>query len=153
MILKGTASEHQHHFCASIFVNPVSAFSETLLAWLCNHCIAGYTLQCDVTWENSRSHHHKDRGKIQHPQSFKVKPVMLWHRAKWTTQTLKSGSWCLVTTAGFAGACSPINDDEAEAHCHKQEAYPSKAGSLEGRKTGWDHGMKAASISHVILIL
>lgn len=36
-----------------------------------------------------------------------------------------------MTTAGFAAARCPINDDEAEAHYHEQEAYPSKTGSLE----------------------
>lgn len=38
-----------------------------------------------------------------------------------------------MTTAGFAGARCPINDDKAETHYHKQEAYSSEAGSLEER--------------------
>lgn len=42
--------------------------------------------------------------------------------------------WRLVPTAGVAGAWSPVDDDEAEAHYHKQEANPSKAGSLEERE-------------------
>lgn len=42
-----------------------------------------------------------------------------------------SGEGCLVPTAGAAGTCSPINDDEAEAHYHKQEANACKAGGLE----------------------
>lgn len=66
---------------------------------------------------------------------FKVKSVTLQHRSKWTKQNLKKEGWCLVTTAGFASARSPINDDEAETHYHKQEAYPSKTGSLEERKS------------------
>lgn len=44
-----------------------------------------------------------------------------------------------MTTAGFASARSPINDDEAETHYHKKEAYPSKTGSLEERESAWDH--------------
>lgn len=38
-----------------------------------------------------------------------------------------------MTTAGFAGARCPINDDKAEAHYHKQEADPGKTGGLEER--------------------
>lgn len=35
-----------------------------------------------------------------------------------------------MTAAGFAGPRCPVNDDKAEAHCHKQETNPSEAGSL-----------------------
>lgn len=42
-----------------------------------------------------------------------------------------------MTTAGFAGAWRPIDDDEAETHYHKQEAYPSKTAGLEERGSGW----------------
>lgn len=45
--------------------------------------------------------------------------------------------WRLVTTAGFAVARCPINDDKAKAHYHKQEAYPSKTGGLEERRSKW----------------
>lgn len=50
-----------------------------------------------------------------------------------------------MTTAGFAAAQSPVNDDEAETHYHKQEANPSKTGSLEERTSDlfmrllWEH--------------
>ena len=39
-----------------------------------------------------------------------------------------------MTTAGFAGARCPINDNKAETHYHKQEAYSSEAGSLKKRE-------------------
>lgn len=43
-----------------------------------------------------------------------------------------------MATAGFAGAWSPINDDETKTHYHKQEADSSKTGSLEER-SDWIH--------------
>lgn len=51
-----------------------------------------------------------------------------------TQETLRSRKWGLVATAGVAAAWGPVDDDEAEAHYHKQEANPSKAGSLEERE-------------------
>lgn len=62
-------------------------------------------------------------------QSFRIET------GKVTTEEINPGKWRLVPTAGVAGACSPIDDDEAEAHYHKQEANPSKAGSLEERES------------------
>lgn len=38
-----------------------------------------------------------------------------------------------MTAAGFATPRRPINEDKAEAHYHKQEAYSSEAGSLRER--------------------
>lgn len=40
-----------------------------------------------------------------------------------------------MTTGGFAVARCPIDDDKAEAHYHKQEAYPGKNGGLEERRS------------------
>lgn len=42
-----------------------------------------------------------------------------------------------MTTAGFAAARRPINDDKAEAHDHKQDAYRSKTDGLEERRSDW----------------
>lgn len=44
-----------------------------------------------------------------------------------------------MTTAGFTGARRPVNDDKAEAHYHKQEADPSKTGSLKERQRKSEH--------------
>lgn len=38
--------------------------------------------------------------------------------------------YLLVATQSTAAACCPINDDEAQAHYHKQHAQSSKTGSL-----------------------
>lgn len=76
-------------------------------------------------------------GHLQHQTSFKVKTVTLQHRSKSTIQNLKkdNGRWRLVTTGSFAGARCPINDDKAEAHYHKQEAYSGKTGGLEEKRS------------------
>lgn len=43
-----------------------------------------------------------------------------------------------MTAAGFAGPRCPVNDDKAEAHCHKQETNPSEAGSQDfGEGAQW----------------
>jgi len=43
-----------------------------------------------------------------------------------------------MATAGFAVARCPINDDKAETHYHKQEAYSSEAGSQDfGDRAQW----------------
>lgn len=55
-----------------------------------------------------------------------------------TEANLKTKQGHLVATAGFAGAWSPINDDETKTHYHKQEADSSKTGSLE-EKSDWIH--------------
>lgn len=52
-------------------------------------------------------------------------------------------------TAGVAGAWSPIDDDEAEAHYHKQDANPSKTGSLEEReRPDWHDCRRRCLSSH-----
>lgn len=52
---------------------------------------------------------------------------------KVTRDKIEPGARPLVPTAGVAGAWSPVDDDEAEAHYHKEEANASEAGSLEER--------------------
>lgn len=54
--------------------------------------------------------------------------------------------YLLVATQSTAAACCPINDDEAQAHYHKQHAQSSETGSL--RK-----GEKHSVINHIKFIL